>query len=145
MKIVISLILAAIVFVLCDWLGLLGKSIKTIPDFVHIIFVTRDSDSGKPVEDVHVVCSRPMARSVCSERLTGVPGQTEITFGVFRVESASFLFSAEQGFSLGNGNEMTMSFIHPNYERKIMFVDDNILGRNRNQKITVDLVKGADQ
>ena len=139
MKIVIAIIVAAILFVVGDWFGLYGTKLKQLPDFVHIIFVTRDADTGEPVEETHVVCSRPMSRSVCSERLTGIPGQTEVTFGVFREELASFLFTKEQGFSLGSDGEMTMSFIHPNYERHIMVVDQDTIGNRRNQKITVDL------
>lgn len=128
-----------------DWFGLFGTKLKQIPDFVHIIFLTRDAQTQKPVEDVHVVCSRPMARSVCSERLTGIPGQTEITFGVFREEMTSLLFSEQQGFSLGSHGELTMRFIHPNYEQHIMFIDDATLANNRNQRITVDLVKSESE
>ncbi len=144
MKFAIGFFLAAVIFVGGDWFGLFGSNIKQIPDFVHIIFVTRDIDTGKPIEGVHVVCTRPMARSVCSERLTGIPGQTEITFGVFRNELASWLFSEEQGFSLGSSNEMSLSFVHPNYEREIMFVNDDTIRFRRNQQLTVDLKKAAE-
>ena len=144
MKVVVGTVLLAILFVVGDWLGLFGRTLKQIPDFVHIIFVTRDAESGDPVENVHVVCSRPMSRSVCSERLTGIPGQTEITFGVFREELAGLLFSEQRGFSLGSNGELTMSFIHPNYERHVMFVNGKTIANKRNQRITVDLEKAAD-
>ena len=144
MKIVGGVVLAAVVFVVGDWLGWFGTKIKQIPDFVHIVFVTRDAQSGDPVENVHVVCSRPMSRSVCSERLTGIPGQTEITFGVFREEMAGILFSKPRGFSLGSHGELTMTFIHPNYERHVMFVDEQVIAYQRKQKITVDLSKAPD-
>ena len=143
-KLIIGLVLAVILFVSGDWFGVFGAKVHQVPDFIHVIFETRDAASSKPVSEVHVVCSRPNARSVCSERLTGIPGQTEITFGVFRNDLKSFLFTKEQGFSLGQTGEMSMNFIHPNYERKIMFINDEVIGATRNQKITVLLDKAAE-
>lgn len=140
MKLIVGFVLASIIFSVCDWFGVFGTEVKQIPDFLHITFETKDNQTGKPVADVHVVCSRPMSRSVCSERLTGIPGQTEITFGVFREEKTSLLFNEELGFTLGRSGEMTMTFIHPNYERQVMFINADKLDR-RNQRMTVRLVR----
>ena len=144
MKVIFGLVAAVILFVAGDWFGVFGTKTEQIPDFIHVIFDIRDEVSSKPVDEVHVVCSRPNARSVCSERLTGIPGQTEITFGVFRNDSKSFLFTKESGFSLGRTGEMSMVFVHPNYERKIMFINDDVIGATRNQRITVTLEKMAE-
>ncbi|MGR8950352.1 MAG: hypothetical protein ACU84Q_20095 [Gammaproteobacteria bacterium] len=143
-KVAIGVLLAVIVFVVGDWFGFFGSKPEQIPDFVHIVFMTRDVDSGKPIEGVHVVCTRPSARSVCSERLTGVPGQTEVTFGVFRNELASWLFSKDLGFSLGSSNEMSLTFVHPNYEREIIFINDDTFRFRRNQNITIKLEKSKE-
>ena len=114
MKVIIAIIAVIVLFLAGDWFGVFGTKVNQVPDFIHIIFETRDTATRKAVEDVHVVCTRPSARSVCSERLTGIPGQTEITFGVFRLVRRTLLFSEALGFSLGSTGEMSMTFIHPN-------------------------------
>lgn len=141
MKILIATVLAAVAFVAGDWFGLFRNQVTQTPDFIHITFETRDAASHKVVPEVHVVCTRPSARSVCSERLTGIPGQTEITFGVFRNDRRSYLFSEEIGFTLGRTGEMSMTFIHPNYDRQTMFINNKVLRNDRNQKIIVELAK----
>lgn len=141
MKVIIAVFVSIALFAAGDWFGFFGSKIEQVPDFIHVIFETRDALNSKAVEGVHVVCSRPNARSVCSERLTGIPGQTEITFGVFRKVLRSVLFSKDLEFSLGRSGEMSMTFIHPNYQRKIMFVNDDIIGETRNQYIIVKLDK----
>ena len=117
------------VAIFADHSGLLGVSEERMRDYMHLTFQFVDAESGAPVSDVHVACTRPMVRSACTEKIGLKIGQTTITLSAFKRIKRTLLFSEVVGYSLGDDTIMYLTFISANHWRSVLEIsgDDPIL------------------
>lgn len=136
-KILIALLAIVILVVIADYFRLFGVENEYLGDYIHVTFQFVDAQSGAPISDVHVSCTRPGVRSACTESLGPGAGQTTITLSVFRRTEVSWFFSGPPSYVLGDDTVMFLTFFAANHERAQMTIhnDDPLLSATRPHKV----------
>lgn len=141
-RIVAAVVALIAVAVFADRRGVFGVREEQTADFIHLTFRFVDAESAAPVFGVHIVCTRAMQRSLCSERQG--PRATTITFGVLHRRHKTWLSTADAGVTLGRSGAMALSFIHPNYEHQGTSFDDDDLAAALGAPVTIALRRAAE-
>ncbi len=130
--IIVAVVLIAIA-VFADYSGLFGLREERMRDYMHLTFQFVDAESGAPVSDVHVACTRPMVRSACTEKIGPEIGQTTITLSAYKCLKRTLLFGEDVGYTLGDSATMYLTFVSANHARSTLEINgsDPILSATR--------------
>lgn len=124
-KIIGAIALIAVLIAAADQQALFGYREVGIGDYVRLVFEFVDADTRAPVSNVHVICTKPMVRSACSESDGPKLGQTTVNLAVFRKVKKTLFFEQSVGYSLGRDGILFLTFVAPNHEQFKMHIADN--------------------
>lgn len=125
--------------VAADYFGLFGTSEHLDRDVAHLHFKFVDSSSKRPIDGVHVVCTRPGTESACTERRGRRAGRVEASLSLVRVVRAGLFFSHEQSVHISDSGIISIMFVHPGYRRKRMMLDAEGVRHAAEEPVVVEL------
>ena len=137
LKIISAFVLVIVLAVVADQRAVFGYREATVRDYVRVIFEFFDAETRAPISDVHVICTKPMIRSACSESPGPKFGQTTVNIAVLRKVKETILFEQALGYSLGRDGILFLRFVALGYEHYKMHLsdDDALLSATHAQRI----------
>ena len=145
--IIVVLGITATMLVAADYFGLFGVRRFWTRDFLSIRFLPVDAQTGKPIAGVHIKCAlgggahdaRP-----CTQRGDAADGVVLAQFVLARQAKRTWLFDRGKMPAADLHGQVTVVFIHPDYQRLFMPLQYSELPGMQRRDNKVELIHAGD-
>lgn len=133
--------LLLLILLVADYHGLLGVKESSYVEYFNVEFNAEDSVTGDKVENFVANCTRRGSRNACAIEQGWNKDSRLIKFGVVRRLEKSWLFTLRDSVVGADDVNVSIMFIHPDYERHTETYTMRDLMTLQDQHVTIVLTK----